>query len=229
MLQLRNTRIHSSRHATVLSSVVIEEEGQALVWVKEDGETKVKPSAGVAGEIFAGVSLSRNIAPGMHPLVQEGSLAGNASAVLSRTPIAGQLLVKIDGVKKTVVSSAPADATEVQLSGANLYAHASMANKPFVAQMLYVPSVLEARSIVGDGPVGGLASSVIGNIGRLCVAEFGTSYFDASEDWSDVTFVKLGANGTFVPGTEADHIPNVVVKNTPNAQSAFLVLSINVA
>jgi len=37
------------------------------------------------------------------------------------------------------------------------------------------------------------------------------------------------ANGMFTVGSAADHVPNVVVRNAPSADNAFLTLSINVA
>lgn len=229
MLQLRETRIIRTTHSPVLSSVLVPEEGMALVYEKENGETKVKLSAGVAGELFAGVSISRNIHPGSLPYVQEATVPATGTIELVRAPIAGQLLVKLAGQQLTVVSGAPADATEVQLSGATLVFAAGQAGKSAMAQFLYVPSVIEARSVIGDGPVGGLASTAESIIGVIKDAEFATSMFDASQDWSNTLYAKTGPGGTFAPGTAADHIFNVVVKNAPNASSPFLVLGMTVA
>lgn len=229
MLQLRSTRIANSRHAAVLSSVTIAEEGIALVYAKEDGETKVRPSEGVAGEIFAGVSQSRNSVPAVLPYVEEGVIGATRTIKLPRTPLAGQLLVKVAGVQKTVVTTAPADATEVQIVGSDVVVYASEAGKAYFVQMLYTPSVIEAQSIVGDAPIGGLASTLLGSIGVLKSAEFGTNYFDASADWSDALYVTTGPDGVFTVGDVDNHIPNAIVKNAPNASNAFLVLSINIA
>jgi len=229
MLQLRETRIVRSTHSPVLSSVLIPEEGMALVYVKEDGATKVALSTGVAGELFAGVSLSRNIHPGCLPYVQETVIPASGVVELVRAPIAGQLLVKVDGVQVTAVATAPASATETQLDGTTLTFAAGQAGKSVVAQFLYVPSVIEARSVIGDGPVGGLASTAEGVIGILKDAVFATNMFDASVDWSSALYAKTGPGGTFTVGTAADHIQNVVVQNAPNASNPFLALSITVA
>lgn len=229
MLQLRETRIVRSKHANVVSGEIIGEEGMALVYIKEDGETKVQKSRGVAGEIFAGVSQSRNSAPATLPYVQEHAVPAGLSIELVRTPIAGQLLVKVAGVQVTVVNGAPASAAEVQLAGRNLVFFAGQAGQPAYAQFLYTPTVIEARSVIGDAPIGGLSSTAQSVIGRLLDAEFATNQFDASEDWSDAMFVKTGPNGTFAVGTTADHIPNVIVKKSPSAGNPFLALSVNVA
>lgn len=229
MLQLRETRIVRNKHENVMPGVIIPEEGIALVYVKDGGETKVQPSTGAANEVFAGVSQSRNTAPASLPFVQEGSV-GNTNAVeLVRTPIAGQLNVKVGGAVKTLVNTAPADATEVQIVGRNLVFHASAQGASYTAQFLYAPTVVEARTVIGDGPIGGLSSTAEGVIGVLKDAQLGTNFFDASADWTDAMFVKLGANGTFTVGTQNDHIAGVIVKSSPSGSNPFLVLSIMVA
>lgn len=229
MLQLRETRITYSKHENVQSGVVIPEEGMALVYVKENGETKVTVSSGASGEIFAGVSWSRNTAPASVPFVQEEKVSTANSIELVRAPIAGQLNVKVAGAQKDIVNVAPADASEVQLSGKNLIFFAGEAGKAVVAQFLYVPTVPEARTIIGDGPHGGLSSTSQSVIGVLKDAQFATNFFDASQDWSDAMFVKTGPGGTFVPGTANDHADGVIVKVSPSGANPFLVLSAKVA
>lgn len=229
MLQLRETRIVRSKHENVLGGHIIPEEGIALVYVQEGNETKVQASTGANGEVFAGVSWSRNSAPGRVPFVQEGTVHISEKVELVRAPIAGQLSVKVSGVQKEIVNAAPANADEVQLSGLNLIFFAGEKNKAFEAQFLYEPTTTEARTIIGDGPHGGLSSTYQSVIGTLKDAVFATSYFDASADWSGVLFVKTGAGGNFVPGTANDHVANVIVKGIPNGSNPFLILSCNVA
>lgn len=228
MLQLRETRIVRSHHEPVLSSAVVAEEGIPLVYEKEDGETKVKPSTGAAGETFAGVSLSRNSPPSVLPNVEEFVIPAGLTVSLARVPVTGQLLVKVGGTQVTVVAGAPADAGEVKVAGKDLTFFAGEAGKTLSVQYLYSPTVTEARSVIGDAPIGGLPSTAMGIIGTLKDATFGTNMFDASVDWTDALYVKLAA-GKFTVGTAGDHVPNVVVKNSPNAGNPFLVVSINVA
>ena len=228
MLQLRETRIVRSNHEPVLSSVTINEEGIPLVYEKEDGETKVKPATGAAGEIFAGVSLSRNAPPSSLPNVEETVIPAGLTYTLARTPITGQLLIKVNGAQVTVVPGAPANAGEVQIAGPDLNFAAGTAGHTLTIQYLYTPTTIEARSIIGDVPAGGLPSTALGIVGLLKDAQFGTNKFDASVDWSTALYAKLG-NGIFTVGTANDHLVNVVVKNAPNAGNPFLILSINVA
>lgn len=229
MLQLRETRILRTDYAPIASGVTIEEEGIALAYVKENGETKVRPSTGAPNEIFAGVSLSRNTAPGFLPYVEEQVIPTGLSVTLVRTPVAGQLYVEVDGVGKTVVTTTPSDATEVQLSGSNLIFFAGENNKTVRAQYHYVPSVTEARAVLGDVAIGGLGSAAVGMSGILKNARFGTNFYDASVDWTSALFVKLAAGGKFTVGAANDHIPGATVLNTPNEANPFLVLNINVA
>lgn len=229
MLQLRETRVVRSTHMPVVSGITVAEEGMALVYAKENGETRVQPSTGVAGEVFAGVSLSRNSHPAELPYIQEQAIPANGVLTLVRTPIANQLLVKVAGVQVTVVPGAPADATQVQLAGADLVFFNGEAGKQVSAQFKYTPSVIEARTVMGDAPIGGLPSTAQSVIGVLKDAVITTNFFDASQDWSLALHAKLGANGMFVPANAAQGIPGVVVHNAPNAANPFLSLSMNVA
>lgn len=231
MFQLLETRIVRTKHADIAPGVDIPDEGIALVWTKANGKSCVQPSAGVAGEVFAGVSLSRSVPPLFVPKVEEGIVPAGGRVKLFRAPKNGELLVKIAGQAVTDIVSAPAaDGTEVELlNGIDLQFHASSEGKKIVIQYHFVPTVEEARLFVGDRPLGGAPSASMGVIGRVQDGDIGTNYFDTSKDWSDVLFAKLGADGKFVPGTQADHIPNVVVKNSPNGANPFLSLSINAA
>ncbi len=230
MLQLRDTRILRNLHANVATGVLIPEEGLALSWVKENGEAKVRPSTGAANEIFAGVSFERFAPPGRVPLVIEAIVDEDGKVELPRVPAAGQISAfQKDGSAYTIVSGPAGAETEAQLDGSELIFDADTQAGKFVrVQMLYVPSVEEARSFQGDLPFGGHASQHVAVIGRVTQGEIGTSAVDMSKDWTSALFVKLGADGVFTPGTANDHLDNVVVMNTPNAANPFLCLSLNV-
>jgi len=226
MLQLRETRVVYTGHEAVATGVVINEEGIALAYVKENGATKVQPCTGVAGEIFAGVSLSRNAPPAALPMVNEGIIAADGTFEMGRVPNAGQLLVKVGGTAFTIVTTDPS-VEEVKVTGSTLQFQVAEAGNQVFAQMVYTPTVIEARTIVGNIPAAGIPQT--DTIGTLKDATFGTNYFDAAVDWSDALYVKLGPNGTLTKGTAADGIPNAIVKNSPSPASPFLVVSIRVA
>jgi hypothetical protein len=105
----------------------------------------------------------------------------------------------------------------------------SAAGANLVYQFQYYPSVIEARSMIGDAPIGGLASVAESVVGVLKDAQISTSLFDASVDWTNTFFAKTAAGGIFTAATAATGIPNVIVQNSPNAANPFLILSLNVA
>lgn len=229
MLQLLNTRIVISQPEDVLTGVIIPEEGLALSYVKDGVDTKVQLSTGVADEVFAGVSFSRNCPPAFLPIYLDDVIPVGLVYTLPRNPIPGQLLVKIAGAPATLVVGAPSAANEVQVGSLSLNFFAGTAGSVISIQYQYAPTVLEARTVIGDAPIGGLSSTAEGSIGVLKNAIIGTNSFDASVDWSVALFVALEANGVFTVGTLAAHIPNVVIRSAPSAANPFLVLSINVA
>lgn len=224
MIQLRNSRFYKNLFEALATGVVIQEEGVALVFVKENGETKVQVSTGAAGERFAGLAMARNLPPNAVPLVEEFTVPASKQVELSRTPIAAQAFFK--GL--TLVEAAPA-AGEVQIVGNKAIFNAAQIGAGGSAQYLYAPTVAEARTILGDAPYGGLAANALGTIACIKEAEVATSFFDASADWTNTTYAKLLAGGKFGPGTIDDHTAGVVVKNSPNVGNPFLVLEINVA
>lgn len=230
MLQMRETRIVTTKHLPVASGVQVPEEGIALSYIKEAGDTKVQPSTGVAGEVFAGVSYSRNSAPAMLPNVEVGTVGAGKTITLARTPLPGQIMVKCGATVLTLAAGAPADAAKAQVVGNVVTLHADQVGAAYTVQYIYAPTIIEARSIKGDVQIGGLASIALGIVGVIQHAEICTNFFDASQDWTNVLFAKLAANGTFTPAADAaTGIHGVVVKNTPSSANPYLTLAINVA
>lgn len=225
MLQMRNTRLYKSLFEALASGTSIQEEGVALTFVKENGETKVE--IGVAGGKFAGVALARNMPPATLPLVEEGSVPQSGTGKLTRSPNAGALLVKLDGVAVSLVAGAPA-AGEVEVVGDSYTFNTADAGKMATFQYQYTPSVVEARSIIGDAPYGGLAANALSTIACVKQGEIATSFFDSSADWSNALYAKVIAGGMFAPATAAAGIQGVTVKNSPNAGNPFLVLELNI-
>jgi hypothetical protein len=228
MLQLLETRLDRTLTEAVLPSITIDEEGFPLSYEKDtDGLTKVRLcDSADAVSIFAGFSYSRNSAPATYPAYLTTTIPTGLYIDLDRTPISGQILVKVDGVAVDVVTGSPADATEVKLAGRRLTFYSGEAGKAVTVQLRYNPTVEEARLIVGQAPIGGLASSNMGQIGVIKRGLIGTNAFDASADWSSALYVKPG-NGVLTVATANERIPGLLVKNSPNAASPFLILSVN--
>ena len=225
MIQLRNTRLYKSLFENLAPGVAIQEEGVAMTFIKIDGETKVQ--IGKPGDRFAGLAMARNMPPSFYPIVEGGVVPTTATGKLTRTPITGQLLVTVDGIAYDIVTTAPASG-EVKIVGNEYFLNAADVGHEVRFQYMYALSVAEARTIIGDAPYGGLAANALGTIACVKQGEVGTSFFDASADWSTATYASIKDGGIFVPATEATGLPGVVVKNSPNSGNPFLVLELNV-
>lgn len=234
MLQLTDTRITLARHANILPGIQILEEGLALVYVKDAaGNTCVQPSTGAANELFAGVSYERYAPARSLPFIREYELDATGSIQLPRVPAAGQISAIENGAALSITNGdeAPETGNNAVLDGDVLmFAPGDDAvGRVIRVQMSYVPDLDEARTLQGDAPFGGHASALTDVIGRLLNAEFATSAYDVTKDWTAVTQVALGEGGLFVPATSSNKLANVVVQNSPNGANPFLKLSINVA
>lgn len=231
MLSMKYSRFFETEHRNVEPGLVINEEGVALVWSTVGGSSYVRPSTGASGEVFAGFSLSRNSPPAYLPRIISGKTVPNTGVLdLSRLPVTGQLLVKVGGEPLTIVADAP-EAGEVQLQGQKLYffagteaveggasAVAGDQGKELFVQFIYEPSVMEAKTIIGEAPIGGLASSELERIGVTQRSEaIATTYYDASVDWTGVIHPKLGVDGRLTTKGSGTTLTNVVVQGTPIA------------
>lgn len=224
MLQMRHTRLTKSLFETLASGVVLQDEGCPLTFVKENGETRVELA--VDGGKFAGIAIARHVPPTFLPMVEGGLIGEGGAGELARTPVAGQLLVKIDGVVANIVAADPV-AGEVRMSGSAYQFSPDDEGKMASFQYHYAPTVAEARTVVGDTPYGGLSANALGTVAVIKQGEVATSYFDASADWSSALHAKL-VGGKFAPATASQGLPGVTVKNSPSAGSPFLVLELNV-
>lgn len=229
MLVQKNTRMFFTEHRNVQDGVVIPEEGIALVYVKQGNETVVRPSTGAAGEVFAGFSMSRNSPPSFIPHVIEGRVSASLLLELPRIPVSGQILVKLGNTVATIVANAPAASGEVQLSANNLAFHADDEGKKVFVQFIYEPTLAEARTILGDMPIGGLPTSHQGIIGLAVRGDIATTWYDASVDWSGVINPTLGVDGRLTVGGTGVKLTNVVVQSAPTAEAgSFGALIVNI-
>ena len=112
MLLLNATTITKTSSSAMVPAANITEEGLALVYTRINGELAVQPSTGVTGEEFAGFAIARQTPPATLPHVETGIIPVGGAVLLARLPIAGQILVKVDGEVATLSAAGtqPADA-----------------------------------------------------------------------------------------------------------------------
>lgn len=228
MIVQKYTRLFLSEHRKVESGVIIQEEGQAMVNVKENGETVVRPSTGAANERFAGISMARNTPPTTLQWIGEGSIGDTGAVELPRTPVTGQILVKVNGVVQTIVAGTPAAATETQLAGDVVTFHADNIGKNYALQIAYEPLAQEALQLIGSAPIGGLAATYQGVVGVITRGEVATTFYDAASDWASAIDVKLGADGRFTTSGPGSVIPGLTVINAPSSENSALTLRVNI-
>ena len=233
MIVDKYTRTFNTEFRDVEPGLVLNEDGQALVYSKVNGRTYVRPSQGVTGEIFAGISVNRNTPPSFLPKIVSDVVVPESAVVdLGRIPLNGQLLVKVDGDVLDVVSSAPTEG-KVQSVGGKLYFFAGTPEnggtpavpgdqgKELYVQFMYEPTVSEAKTIRGDAPIGGLSSSELERIAVLTRAEsVATTFYDAAADWSTAIKPKLGVDGKFTTTGNGETLNTVIVMQTPVADAA---------
>lgn len=228
MINQKYTRVFNTEHRPVETGALIADEGMALVFAKQGDSTVVRPSTGASGEIFAGVSMARNTPPLFMPFVFEGVVPADGVLELPRTPIADQILVRVAGTSIEVAAgdTVPTDATKVNLDDNEVRFHASQRGAEVFVQIMYEPTVTEARQVKGDVPVGGLSTIAQSVTGVITKGDVATTYFDASADFSSAIQVRLGADGIFTTTGSGTLIPGVTVQQAPSAASPVLVLNI---
>ena len=228
MLQLNATVITKTNQAPMVPSNTIDEEGQALVYVRIDGNLHAQVSTGAANETFAGFALARNTPPHFIPFFVEGVVPADGKIILPRLPVAGQILVKVSGEIRTLTASgaAPVDADTTDLSGAAVRFHAEDIGLKYAIQFHYEATVAEASQLTGDNHPGGLMANVMGFGSFIEIGDVCTNMFDASCDWSSVMHPKLGPKGTLTTKGNGTELTNVLVRSAPNSENGFLVVTV---
>lgn len=226
MLFTNATDIVQTNEADLLPGEVISEEGQALVWVRENGKSYLKVSTGAANETFAGFAIARLLPPTHQVAVEEFTVDATGRFTAGRLPEAGGMLVKIGGVKADQEADDAASAAgKVGVEGSNLYFHADDVGKKVYLQYGYVLNAVEARSFLADAPIGGLAANQLGRCGYIKLGNVATNMFDFAADWNDdsVLHPSLGANGRLTIGGSGTVLKGVMIKQAPTADRGYLI------
>jgi len=239
MIKLQKTRIIKSFHRNVATGYDVNQEGVALVYVNEAGEAKVRPSSGIAGEKFAGVSVSQVQIPGQLTAIETSKGVGNVSLKLAKANlVAGQVAIIVDGVYLTLgavaapgVFSVVSATGVVTLDAAN--AGTALAPVEIKAVYKYIPTMPEAIAAQGNAPAGGVtAASYYSVSGVIVEGDVATDQFDVTDNWTQTNGpVFLGPNGIFTlkaGGTElkgANIIEAPVAAPTGSIFGAFLTLN----
>jgi hypothetical protein len=227
MIKLQKTRIIKSLHRNVATGYDIQQEGVALVYVNEAGEAKVRPSSGVAGERFAGWSLSQVQVPGQLTAIEVAQGIGSTTVKLAKTGlVAGQVAVLVDGTYLTAVAAgaeAPGKFSVNLASGVITLdvANAGTALVPVELKVIYkfAPNLVEAMNAQGQAPAGGVtAASYYSVSGVITEGDVSTDHFDVTDNWYGTPGpVFLGANGMLTLKAGGTELRGVSVIEAPTA------------
>ena len=228
-IDLKRTFFTWSDTQPIAIGALVAEEGSGLVRVLEDGIEKVKPSAGVAGEIVVGFAVFRQKTYGTDALVDTGTvpLAAPFTIQLEQNNlVTGQFrVVDSAGVLFTAVLVAPA-AGQVQIdwtTGLMTFNTADQ-GKVITATYRYNLTVAEAitkfHSDTPNHPDANLFSQV--GVGKGKGRVF-TNFYDASQDYAAVApILTLGAGGMITVGALGPVIPGARVVQVPSANDPYL-------
>jgi hypothetical protein len=226
MLNFTLTRAARTFERPISNGYAVTAEGQALVAKRAGGQYGVIPSAGVANEEFAGISLSRQTAILYFPAVEEVVVAaGQTSFSLTYAPVAGTIILQnmSTGASLVVTTNFTVAGNVVTEAGATVFAGATIR-----AFYKYAPTVVQAKAIQGDVYPGGPPHELVGSVGVITHGDVFTSEYNTSVDWSVANpDIKLGANGLFTIGGGGVSLANrVQVLALPSPEMPYLGLTL---
>ena len=232
MLLLNQTRIHASTERKLSAGAVLKSEGAALVATYEDNELRVKPSEGVADEVFVGVAISAIASVTVAPKVEELVIDEKTFTVeLARLPITDKDIAVKVGDTAITVGTSTVDATNAKLEKNKLTFDASLKGKTATVLYRFSPNAEELYVVQGEQRPGVHVTTALGQTGVITAGEVLTSEFDVTADWTPKANgqieVRLGANGLFTTKGTGTKL-NAVVTRLPVAGSPYLGLQFHI-
>lgn len=216
--------INTIERAVAVGSTVTQE-GSALVYDSVHGG--VKPSSGVAGEIFAGVSFSQQMTPMQFPqydalTATSPTASGTLPTVTTgNTPIAGTIRVVDTTTGTTLTAGTPAtQAGQYSISGNVVSVNAALAGHNISVSYRFAPTTAQVLSVQGNIPPGGSSGLLLNSTGVVIQGDVVTTEYDTSVDWTTVsasTPITLGANGLFTIGGSGTPLAGAYVTLLPSA------------
>ncbi len=229
MLKLNQCRIMELSEKPIIAGVTVESEGAALVSEINTltGREEVRPSRGVAEEIFTGFSYMHNKQPGLLTMVETITTPGsdpNPIRLLRNNLVEGQISARNLSTPYVPIV-APASIT-VDTEFLVDYVNGELLFLPGMQRELtitykYRPTVQELKMMVPETDISiGNASAVTGSLGVITRGEVFTDMYDAAVNWVGVgKSIYLGVGGILTnagPGPLiSGHVTHVPSEDTP--------------
>ena len=223
MLDLPSCSILSSHHAPAVSGVTALEEGVALVYVMEDGTTKIQASTGVAGERFAGCCQIRHITPNSAVSSAATTVPDAApyTITLADTPRTGEIQVKINGA---VAADTGGGTGEYTIAANVITFDATDAGLDVEVTYRYDLSVAKANMLFGTNATQQNLGADF-EVGFIKEGDVFTSNYNVADDWADTAAdIKLDADGMFSTSSATGETIDAMVIATPAQGGGFLGL-----
>lgn len=219
MLYFPLTKAYTSQEFPVAPGAAILAEGCALVAVNgTDASFGLAPSTGVAGEIFAGVSLSQQIELTERTFVETFIASSSTPTELQFAPITGEISYWDNDTN--------APATSPTLLGKKITWNVAQNGHSVTVRYTHALTVNQARTLQGDVIPGGPAGATLRQIGAIKNGTVFTDQFDPKVNWSAPDpVVTLGADGKFTIGGYGTEVKAIVVQ-IPTAGVPFLGLNL---
>lgn len=201
------------------ANTTISASGQALVGALVNGVYGVKPSAGAAGEKFAGFVLAQTSAAPFSQAtavkVEETTLGVSGAFTLAQLPVGGTLVVHNITTGATITLGALVGQT---------WTHAGSAGADVRFTYTYALTVTQARSMFGDTQPGGYAGYMVKQIGAAKQGVIYTDQIDTAVNWALATGVKLAAGGKVTDQAGAGVAIDANIIAVPSVDFPFLGL-----
>lgn len=226
MLQLDGrTKIVQSKEFPFATGNTITAEGLVLMQVIEEGEERVKLTAGGGAEVFMGFSYGQTMTPITKSKVEELSCPDDApfTVTLLKEPVgATQIdIVNEDGTHQT--NGDPANPNEYSVVAKVVTFHAGQAGKVETITYRYLPTALELLLEDKLDNTSMTAVDTLSSTGVIQEGEVFTDQFDASKEWKAGVAVAGGNSGIVSIGVGTD-IPGCVLTHVPSVEVPFLGL-----
>lgn len=233
MLYFPQTRPEVSVERPVALGSLIASEGAALIDSLSGGQYGVKPSTGVAGEVFVGVSLNSVSTMTQAPAIDEATIGNTLAVTLTHLPLPGSVRVVKTATGAVLAAAAAASATEYAVDANNpqrFIFDASLQGAGVTVTYSFAPTVAQAVAMQGNILPGGPAGQYLGQVGVITRGDVFTDMWDTAADWSTAVGVVLQASGRFGPtAVAANALRGVRIIELPTAGRAALGLNINAA
>lgn len=235
MINFAQSRIDRSTVRSVTSPSLITAEGAPLIADSTPGlDNGVAISAGAAGEVFVGISISQQRSLIVMSFVEEIVVASDGTFSLSHNSYNSSLqrFSILTGVTEgtALVSTASPSVAQfypVSASTKNFITNTANAGLKIRAYYRFSPTLAQAQMLQGDTLPGGDSGLLLNTVGVIIAGDVYTTEFDPSVNWNGaLTTLSLGAGGLFTLGGSGVTPANVRVISRPSAGSPFLGLSI---